>query len=241
MTGNNPVAGWYDDAYGKLRYWDGQAWTHHTYDQVYDYKEEVQVEQGSAYLMEPGEGGGWAPNGAGTDSAEAASNAWAERQQMAARDTSYPRSAPAFEEAINAGGETKFERQPTDRSFLKFVLLGLITLGLYSIYVTDQAGKSLNTIAADADGKRTMNYWLLALVIAPLTLGIGQLVWNNNFSNRIGLNMQAYGLKPKVKASTFWLWGVLGALIIVGPFVYAYKWINALNELCESYNTYGAV
>ena len=44
---------------------------------------------------------------------------------------------------------------------------------------------------------------------------------------------------PTVTASTFWLWEVLGSLIVVGPFIYHYKMLHAMNDLCASYNAYG--
>lgn len=37
----------------------------------------------------------------------------------------------------------------------------------------------------------------------------------------------------------FWLWNVLGALIIVGPFVYMHKLSTAMNKLAENYNVNG--
>lgn len=124
----------------------------------------------------------------------------------------------------------------TNRSLTKFILLGIVTFGIYMTYVIAQSGEDLNTMAARLDGKKTMNYWLMAYIVGPLTLGIGTLVWYNNFSGRIGTTMSARGMEPKVNASTWWLWGFLGILILVGPFVYFYKVLHAMNELCESYN-----
>ena len=49
----------------------------------------------------------------------------------------------------------------------------------------------------------------------------------------------ARGLPVTVTASTFWLWGILGSLIAVGPFIYIYKLLHAMNNLSADYNVRG--
>lgn len=119
-------------------------------------------------------------------------------------------------------------------SFVKFVLLSLITLGIYGIYVYAKMGDTLNMAASATDGKKTMNYWLLALLISPITCGIGGIVWQHKFSGRLGREAERRGLPCKINSATFWLWGVLGCVIVVGPFVYTYKLIQAVNLLAEN-------
>lgn len=34
-------------------------------------------------------------------------------------------------------------------------------------------------------------------------------------------------------------WNILGSLIIVGPFIYTYKLLHAMNDLCADYNARG--
>lgn len=114
----------------------------------------------------------------------------------------------------------------TKRSLLKYVLLGLITLGIYDIWQMSEVGETLNLIATRRDGKR-------------LTLGIGWLVWFHKLSSRIGTEQAARGLPVTVTAATYWLWNILGSLIIVGPFIYTYKLLHAMNDLCADYNARG--
>ena len=64
----------------------------------------------------------------------------------------------------------------TKRSLLKYVLLGLITLGIYDIWQMSEVGETLNLIATRRDGKRTMHYCLMFFLVGWLTLGIGWLV-----------------------------------------------------------------
>ena len=42
-----------------------------------------------------------------------------------------------------------------------------------------------------------------------------------------------------VTAATYWLWSVLGTLIIVGPLAYTYKILHAMNDLSADYNMRG--
>lgn len=128
---------------------------------------------------------------------------------------------------------------PTNRSLGKLILLSLVTLGIYGIIFMSAVGEDINAIASRYDGKRTMHYCLLVFVISPLTLGIAGVVWCHKISNRIGSELQRRGIDYDFDAGTFWLWEVLGSLIIVGPFVYLAKLCRAMNELCENYNKLG--
>ncbi|MGC0272569.1 DUF4234 domain-containing protein [Pseudactinotalea sp. Z1739] len=110
---------------------------------------------------------------------------------------------------------------------------------MYAIWVTARAGDDLNSIASRWDNKRSMNFWLLALLVGPITLGVGYLVWWHSTSNRIGNELQRRGLQRSVSASDFWLWSILGALIIVGPFIFIHKWLKGVNELCADFSARG--
>lgn len=127
----------------------------------------------------------------------------------------------------------------TKRSLLKYVLLDLITLGIYDIWQMSEVGETLNLIATRRDGKRTMHYCLMFFLVGWLTLGIGWLVWFHKLSSRIGTEQAARGLPVTVTAATYWLWNILGSLIIVGLFIYTYKLLHAMNDLCADYNVRG--
>lgn len=127
----------------------------------------------------------------------------------------------------------------TSRNLLKFILLNIVTLGIYSIVFHSVISSDINLIASRYDGKKTMHYCLLVFLVSPITCGIAGLVWYHNISNRIGDELYRRGIDYKFEASTFWLWGILGSFIIVGPLVYIAKLCTAFNKLAEDFNIKG--
>ena len=127
----------------------------------------------------------------------------------------------------------------TNRGMLKTILLSLITFGIYGIVVYSGISSDINLIASRYDGKKTMHYCLLFFVIAPITLGIGGIVWCHRISKRIGSELSRRGIAYSFGAGTYWGWGVLGTLIGVGPFIYLHKLCKAMNKLCDDYNARG--
>lgn len=124
----------------------------------------------------------------------------------------------------------------TNRGLAKYFFLSLITFGIYGLVVLCNVSIDINTIASRRDGKHTMNYLLLYFIFSWLTLGIAPLVWFHRISNRIGGQLAARNLPYSFNASDFWLWYILGSLIIVGPFIYLYKFFKAMNIIADDYN-----
>ncbi len=127
----------------------------------------------------------------------------------------------------------------TNRSFIKTLLLSLITFGFYGLFVYAGVADDVNTVCTRYDNRKTMNYWLLFFIVTPLTLGIGNIVWMHNICNRIGNELKRRGVDYNFSAGTFWLWTFLGLFIVVGPFVFAHKFFKAVNKLNESFNQVG--
>jgi len=127
----------------------------------------------------------------------------------------------------------------TNRGLLKFLLLDLITLGIYPIVFFSGISSDINQIASRYDGKKTMHFCLLFFVFFPLTGGIAAIVWFHRLSKRIGNEQVRRGLPKTMSAGSFWGWYVLGFLILVGPFIYLHKLAKAMNTLAENYNILG--
>lgn len=127
----------------------------------------------------------------------------------------------------------------TNRGLAKYILLSMITFGIYGLVVLSAVSTDINTIASRYDGKSTMHYCLVAFIFSWLTFGIVPLVWFHNISARIGNELVRRNIDYTFDATSFWLWCVLGSFIIVGPFVYIHKLLKSMNLLSEHYNVNG--
>lgn len=127
----------------------------------------------------------------------------------------------------------------TNRSLAKYFWLSLVTLGIYSIVFYSKLSTDCNVIMSRYDGKKTMHYCLVYFIFSWLTLGIVPLVWGSKISSRIGREVNRRGIDYGFGAKTFWLWNILGSLIVVGPFIYMHKLCKAMNYVCKDYNYRG--
>ncbi len=153
----------------------------------------------------------------------------------------YPQQ-PVYRQANAYNGAPGGYRVPlkTNKSLIKYILLSIITFGIYSLVCMSSVGTSVNTVASRYDGKKTMHFCLLSFIVAPLTLGIGALVWYHRVSDRICGELTRRGIPYSFGSTDFWLWCILGSLLFgIGPLVYMHKLFKATNYICESYNMYG--
>lgn len=127
---------------------------------------------------------------------------------------------------------------PTERSLCKMFFLGLVTLGIYPIAIWSRIVTEVNIVASRYDGKRTMSYFGMTM-LTPITLGIYPLIWMHQFCHRIRDELVRRNSDYNFSPSDFWLWGVLGSLFIVGPFIFTHKLMKAMNKINAHYNVYG--
>ena len=146
---------------------------------------------------------------------------------------------------INEGENTGTENNApalqlkTDKGLLKTILLSLITFGIYELFVMSAVSCDINTVASKYDGKRTMHFCLMFFIVNTITFGIGGIVWSHNISARIGNELKRRGINYEFGASSYWIWGVLGGIIFIGPFVYMHKLFKATNLMNAHYNVNG--
>lgn len=127
---------------------------------------------------------------------------------------------------------------PTERGLGKMFFLGILTLGIYPVVIWSRIVTELNIAASRYDGKRTMPYFGM-LMLSGITLGIYPLVWMHKFCHRISDELVRRNTDYAFGPSTFWLWGVLGSLILVGPFIFTHKLMKSMNKINAHYNVYG--
>ena len=127
---------------------------------------------------------------------------------------------------------------PVQRSLGKMFFLGLLTLGIYPVVIWSRIVTELNIAASRYDGKRTVSYFG-ACLLTPITLSVFAWVWMHKLCNRIGAELERRNIDYSFDASTFWLWGVLGSFILVGPFIFTHKLMKAMNLINEDFNLRG--
>lgn len=127
----------------------------------------------------------------------------------------------------------------TNRGLLKYILLSLVTFGIYGLVVMSDVSTDINLIASRHDGKKTHHFLLMTFVFSWLTLGICYFTWYHKISNRIGAELKRRNISYSFGAGSFWGWNLLGLFILVGPLVYMHKLFKAMNLLSEHYNVNG--
>ena len=126
-------------------------------------------------------------------------------------------------------------RLKDDRGLASYIILSIITCGIYSYYFIYKMAHDVN-IACDGDGENTSG--LVAFVLLSLiTCGIYAWFWYYNLGNRLAANGPRYGLSIQENGTTVLLWQIFGAFICgIGPFVAMHILIKNSNKICNAYN-----
>ena len=90
------------------------------------------------------------------------------RVQQGAPAGSSPAPQPAAYSGEQPRSAAPVGQLRTNRGLLKFILLSLITFGIYGIVVMSDVSTDINTIASRYDGRRTMHYCLVCFVFSWL-------------------------------------------------------------------------
>ena len=134
------------------------------------------------------------------------------------------------------GGGAPF-RLKTDRSLLLFILLNLVTCGLYSCYFIYSLARDLN-VACDGDGRNTAGL-LKFILLSFITCGIYSLFWHYSVGNRLAANAPRYGMSFQENGTTILLWVLIGSLLCgLGSLVAVHIIIKNSNMICGAYNHY---
>lgn len=122
-----------------------------------------------------------------------------------------------------------------NRSLLLFILLNIITCGIYSFYFIHTAARDAN-IACSGDGDHTSGL-LKYIILSFITCGIYSIYWDYALANRLAANGSRYGYTIQENGSTYLLWLLLGWWICgLGIFVARNITIKNLNKICRGYN-----
>ena len=128
-------------------------------------------------------------------------------------------------EAQQKEKEYKPIKLQTNRKMWKLMLFSILTLGLYSIFFFIPLSFDIDKVAPRRSDGKTMNY-LWAYILAIFTYSIVIDIWHFHIAKRIVEALSVRKIEYKFGIKDFWLWFVLGSLILVGPFIYFHKLCN---------------
>ena len=138
--------------------------------------------------------------------------------------------------SANYGAGVNWTRPVTeDRNFVLYVVLTIITCGIYGLVFLYSMIQDVNTVC-DGDGEHTRG--LLGLILLSLvTCGIYSFYWYYCLGNRLANNASRYGMSFQENGTTVLLWMVIGSLLCgLGTWVATYIIIKNCNQLCAAYN-----
>lgn len=144
-------------------------------------------------------------------------------------------------------GQQQYAQQPapapmgytpikTDRGVIGWLLLSIVTCGIYSYYFLYCLARDINVMCQD-DGDYTpglAEFILLSFV----TCGFYAYYWYYKIGNRLQANAPRYGLVFQENGTTVLLWQIFGALLCgLGPIFAMNIVINNTNAMATAYNT----
>lgn len=122
-----------------------------------------------------------------------------------------------------------------NRSLVKYILLSIVTCGIYSYIFIYNLAKDINTIC-NGDGKETAGL-LKFILLSIVTCGIYSWIWYYGVGNRLSENAPRYGLNFSENGTTILMWFLFGVLLCgIGPFIALHIIIKNTNALASAYN-----
>ena len=126
-----------------------------------------------------------------------------------------------------------------NRSLGKYILLTMVTCGIYAYIFIYQLAKDVN-VMCEGDGQHTTEL-LPFILLTMVTCGVYAIIWYYQLGNRLAANAGRYGLAFQENGTTILLWQLFGsALCGIGPFIAWNIIIKNTNALAAQYNQWCA-
>ena len=125
------------------------------------------------------------------------------------------------------------------RNYVSYLLLSIITFGIYHIVFWNKISKEVN-ILCEGDGKKTMKY-IFALLLCIPTLGIFGIIWKCQLAERLKANASRYDLKISEGKGILAVLSTVGLLFLAGPSIGHYVLIKNYNAIGEAFNEYNGL
>lgn len=172
--------------------------------------------------------------GAGDVQQQAGAAAASAKSAYDAHQAQQQAQAAQYQAQAQAAGYPAVRIQ-TNRSLIAYILLSIITCGIYSYYFIYSIARDANTMCRE-DGEKTGG--LLAFILLSfVTCGFYGLYWEYKLGNRLAANAPRYGLAFQENGTSVLLWYLVGMLLCgIGPWVAMYILIKNTNALAAAYN-----
>lgn len=160
-----------------------------------------------------------------------------------AANSAFNRAEDDLRSAVNdvhqtfSGGSAPYggERLQDNRSIVSYILLSIITCGIYGYYFIYKMAHDIN-IACAQDGESTAGL-VKFIVLSFITCGLYSLYWQYNLGNRLAANAPRYGMSFQENGTTILMWGIVGAFVCgLGPLIAMHILIKNSNKICAAYN-----
>lgn len=123
----------------------------------------------------------------------------------------------------------------TDRSLVAYILLTLITCGIYGYYFIYKMAQDVN-VACEGDGESTAGLAAF-IVLSIVTCGIYSWIWYYKLGNRLNANAPRYGMQFQENGTTVLMWLIFGSFLCgIGAFIAMHILIKNTNSICIAYN-----
>lgn len=123
----------------------------------------------------------------------------------------------------------------TDRNIFLYILLTLVTCGIYGYYFIYKLAQDVN-VACDGDGESTPGL-LMFVLLSWITCGIYAYYWYYKLANRLAKNAPRYGMQFQENGTTVLMWIIFGMLLCgIGSFIGLHILFKNANMICAAYN-----
>ncbi len=121
------------------------------------------------------------------------------------------------------------------RDFWMFLVLNILTCGLYGLFFWYMWNEDVNRIC-EGDGQSVPNY-IIVIILGILTCGIYTYYWMYKQGNRLQANAMRYGVRIQENGSSLLLWALLGYLTCALTVYYSYYlMVRMVNQIAPGYN-----
>ena len=123
----------------------------------------------------------------------------------------------------------------TDRSLVMYILLTIVTCGIYAYYFIYKLADDVNEMC-EGDGQKTGGL-IRYIVLSFLTCGFYSLYWEYKIGNRLQANAPRYNISLQENGTSILLWYLVGMVLCgIGPFIAMHILIKNTNQLAMAYN-----